>query len=103
MQEQKHYYFMGIGGIGMSGIAEILLDSGYQVSGSDIKVSSVTERLQKKGAVIHIGQKTESITEISLSLNPLDLSSFILNSSPILSEPSRAYTMQTISPFIPFL
>lgn len=46
----------------MSGIAEILLDFGYQVSGSDIKVSNVTERLQKKGAVIHIGQKAENIT-----------------------------------------
>lgn len=54
---------MGIGGIGMSGIAEILLDFGYPVSGSDIKVSSVTERLQKKGAMIYIGQKAENITE----------------------------------------
>lgn len=61
--EGKHIYFMGIGGIGMSGIAEILLDFGYRVSGSDIKTSNVTERLQKKGAVIHIGQKAENITE----------------------------------------
>lgn len=59
---QKHIYFMGIGGIGMSGIAEILLDFGYQISGSDIKVSNVTERLQKKGAVIYIGQRAENIT-----------------------------------------
>lgn len=64
MQEtkQKHIYFIGIGGIGMSGIAEILLDFGYRVSGSDIKVSNVTERLQKKGATIFIGQKAENIT-----------------------------------------
>lgn len=61
--EGKHIYFMGIGGIGMSGIAEILLDFGYRVSGSDIKTSNVTERLQKKGAVIYIGQKAENITE----------------------------------------
>lgn len=61
--EQKHIYFIGIGGIGMSGIAEILLDFGYQVSGSDIKVSGVTERLQKKGAKIYIGQKAENITD----------------------------------------
>lgn len=52
---------MGIGGIGMSGIAEILLDFGYHVFGSDIRVSGVTERLQKKGAVIYIGQKAENI------------------------------------------
>ena len=64
MQEkkEKHIYFMGIGGIGMSGIAEILLDFGYRVSGSDIKVSTVTERLQKKGATIYIGQRAENIT-----------------------------------------
>ena len=60
--EVKHIYFMGIGGIGMSGIAEILLDFGYRVSGSDIKVSNVTERLQKKGAEIYIGQRAENIT-----------------------------------------
>ena len=61
--QQTHIYFMGIGGIGMSGIAEILLDFGYRVSGSDIKVSDVTTRLQKKGAVIYIGQKAENITD----------------------------------------
>lgn len=65
MQEisTRHIYFMGIGGIGMSGIAEILLDFGYRISGSDIKVSAVTERLQKKGATVYIGQKAENITE----------------------------------------
>jgi len=61
--KEKHIYFMGIGGIGMSGIAEILLDFGYRVSGSDIKTSNVTERLQQKGAVIYIGQKAENITD----------------------------------------
>lgn len=65
MQESKkeHIYFMGIGGIGMSGIAEILLDFGYRISGSDIKVSNVTERLQKKGATIYIGQRAENIAD----------------------------------------
>ena len=55
--KDKHVYFMGIGGIGMSGIAEILLDWGCHISGSDIKTSNVTERLQRKGAIVHIGQK----------------------------------------------
>lgn len=86
MQEQKHYYFMGIGGIGMSGIAEILLDSGYQVSGSDIKVSSVTERLQKKGAVIHIGQKTENITE---KIDAVVRSSAIRSNNPELVQAQK--------------
>ena len=61
--KDKHVYFMGIGGIGMSGIAEILLDWGCHISGSDIKTSNVTERLQRKGAIVHIGQKAENITE----------------------------------------
>ena len=58
----NHVYFIGIGGIGMSAVADILLELGYQVSGSDAKSSNVTERLSAKGAEIHIGQKAENIT-----------------------------------------
>ena len=56
-------YFIGIGGISMSGLAEILLDKGFKVSGSDIKVSPLTESLEEKGAVIHYGQRAENITD----------------------------------------
>ena len=48
----KHLHFVGIGGSGMSGIAEVLLNLGYVVSGSDLARSPVTERLQKLGARI---------------------------------------------------
>jgi len=48
-------HFIGIGGIGMSGIAEILLTMGYAVSGSDLRGSATTERLEKLGATIYIG------------------------------------------------
>lgn len=54
-------HFIGIGGIGMSGIAEVLLDLGYQVSGSDLNASAVTENLQKKGAEIFIGHKAQNV------------------------------------------
>ncbi len=54
-------HFIGIGGIGMSGIAEVLLDLGYQVSGSDLNNSAVTENLQRKGAQIHIGHRAENV------------------------------------------
>lgn len=54
-------HFIGIGGIGMSGIAEVLLDLGYNVSGSDLNASPVTENLQKKGAQIFIGHKSENV------------------------------------------
>ena len=48
----QRIHLVGIGGIGMSGIAEVLLTLGYSVSGSDVKLSSITERLQNLGAAI---------------------------------------------------
>src|SRR5512143_3912460 len=58
----KHIHFVGIGGIGMSGIAEVLLNLGYRVSGSDMKESDTTERLRKLGGEISIGHRAENIT-----------------------------------------
>jgi UDP-N-acetylmuramate--alanine ligase len=54
-------HFVGIGGIGMSGIAEVMLNLGYQVSGSDIKDNANAQRLAKRGARIMIGHKAENI------------------------------------------
>ena len=54
-------HFTGIGGIGMSGIAEVLLNHGFTVQGSDAKASPITERLAGKGAKIFIGQKAENL------------------------------------------
>ena len=54
-------HFVGIGGIGMSGIAEVLLNHGYQVQGSDLKASKITERLEGLGARVLIGQKAENL------------------------------------------
>lgn len=54
-------HFVGIGGIGMSGIAEVLLNLGYQVQGSDLKTSKITERLARLGAVIFEGQAAQNI------------------------------------------
>ncbi len=51
----QHLHFTGIGGIGMSGIAEVLLNLGYEVSGSDLRLSPITERLASLGARIHEG------------------------------------------------
>jgi len=49
-------HFVGIGGIGMSGIAEVLLNHGYRVQGSDLKASKITDRLAELGATIFVGQ-----------------------------------------------
>ena len=51
----KHVHFVGIGGSGMSGIAEVLLNLGYQVSGSDLSGNATTQRLQSLGATVHVG------------------------------------------------
>jgi len=57
----QRIHFVGIGGIGMSGIAEVLLNLGYKVSGSDLKNSAVTQRLASLGATIFEGHRAENI------------------------------------------
>ncbi|GKY87118.1 UDP-N-acetylmuramate--L-alanine ligase [Sinisalibacter aestuarii] len=59
--EMGPIHFVGIGGIGMSGIAEVLLNHGYRVQGSDLKSTAITERLAALGAEIFIGQKAENL------------------------------------------
>lgn len=58
-----HVHFIGIGGISMSGLAEILLQEGFTVSGSDSKESALTHQLERKGARIFYGQKASNIIE----------------------------------------
>lgn len=57
----KKLHFVGIGGIGMSGIAEILLDQGFTVTGSDKVVSENTERMEQLGATVHIGHDAKNV------------------------------------------
>ena len=56
-------YFVGIGGISMSGLAEILVDAGFRVSGSDSSESALTHRLETKGITVFYGQRSENITD----------------------------------------
>ncbi|MEM9148732.1 MAG: Mur ligase domain-containing protein, partial [Pseudomonadota bacterium] len=68
-------HFIGIGGIGMSGIAEVMLNLGYRVQGSDAKESPIVERLRGLGATVHIGQAAENLGEaqvvvISTAIKP---------------------------------
>lgn len=60
----KHIHFVGIGGIGMSGIAELLLNLGFKVSGSDLTLSEITENLTKKGAKIKSGHSPENVNSV---------------------------------------
>ena len=61
MRRIRRLHFIGIGGAGMSGIAEVLLNQGYEITGSDIATSAVTERLQSLGVTIFIGHKAVNI------------------------------------------
>jgi len=59
----KWYHFIGIGGVGMSGLAQVLLEMGMRVSGSDMASSPITENLKKMGAQIYIGHSEDNIKE----------------------------------------
>ena len=75
-------HFTGIGGIGMSGIAEVLLNLGYSVQGSDLKATKLTDRLEKLGAKIFIGQAPENLGDSSVVV----ISSAIQNDNPELIQ-----------------
>ncbi|MGG7079076.1 UDP-N-acetylmuramate--L-alanine ligase [Clostridium sardiniense] len=62
----KKVHFIGIGGISMSGLAAVLLNNGFKVSGSDSKESNITNSLKAKGAEIHIGHRRENIQDVDL-------------------------------------
>ena len=66
MRRVNQIHFIGIGGAGMSGIAEVLLNEGYKISGSDIAESAVTQRLAKAGATVFIGHAAENIQGASV-------------------------------------
>jgi len=64
--KDKKIHFIGIGGISMSGLAAVLLNSGYSVSGSDFKDSAIIDKLRSSGAEIYIGHRRENINNVDL-------------------------------------
>lgn len=80
-------HFIGIGGAGMSGIAEVLITLGYAVSGSDIKSSTMTERLTSMGAAIHIGHEAQLVRGADLVV----ISTAIAEENPELVEARRQH------------
>src|SRR5436309_6084223 len=83
----QQIHFVGIGGIGMSGIAEVLLNLGYRVSGSDLKSSAVTERLAGLGAAVFEGHRAENISGAEVVVT----SSAIANENPEVAEAHRLH------------
>ncbi|ANP38388.1 MULTISPECIES: UDP-N-acetylmuramate--L-alanine ligase [Rhodobacterales] len=78
-------HFVGIGGIGMSGIAEVLLNLGYVVQGSDLKSSKITQRLESLGALVFEGQRAENLEDAEVVV----ISSAIKPGNPELDEARR--------------
>jgi UDP-N-acetylmuramate--alanine ligase len=83
----QRIHFVGIGGIGMSGIAEVLLNLGYKISGSDLKRSSVTDRLKGLGATIFEGHGAESVAGAEVVVT----SSAINTGNPEVAEAHRLH------------
>ena len=83
----QRIHFVGIGGIGMSGIAEVLLNLGYQISGSDLKTSAVTERLGALGAAISEGHAAANIAGADVVVT----SSAISVDNPEVAEARRLH------------
>lgn len=91
-QKDYHIHFVGIGGIGMSGIAELLIHLGYKVSGSDLKLSHITKRLEKKGGTIYQGHRKEQVEGANV----------IVTSSAISAENPEVIKAKELSiPIIP--
>ncbi|MCW5978873.1 MAG: UDP-N-acetylmuramate--L-alanine ligase [Bryobacteraceae bacterium] len=81
----QRIHFVGIGGIGMSGIAEVLLNLGYQVSGSDARLTSITDRLASLGAAIHRGHDPSHIGDAKVVV----ISSAVKEDNPEVREARR--------------
>ena len=81
----QHFHFAGIGGIGMSGIAEVLLNLGYEVSGSDLRLSTTTERLAGLGARIYEGHAASNVA----GARALVVSSAVDEQNPEVQEARR--------------
>jgi UDP-N-acetylmuramate--alanine ligase len=84
-KEETQLHFVGIGGIGMSGIAEVLLNQGYRVTGSDLADSDITRRLAELGARVCIGHRQENVTGAHVVV----ISSAVKPDNPELLEARR--------------
>ena len=82
LPDYKRIHCIGIGGIGLSAIAEILISRGYEVSGSDMRESEITERLINEGAHIYLGHRAKNVDNVDLVI----YSSAIGNDNPELAR-----------------
>ena len=91
-RKKFHIHFVGIGGIGMSGIAEVLLNLGYNVSGSDLKTSDITNRLKKLGGTVFEGHSGEYVEDADV---------VVISSAVKPDNPEVQAAVQAAIPVIP--
>ena len=89
MTRIKKIHFIGVGGVGMSGIASVAAKQGYEVSGSDLRKSYLTDMLHKEGVKIFIGQKAENISSVKPDL--VVVSTAIMQNNPELTAAKEAH------------
>jgi len=92
MRKIKRVHFVGIGGSGMSGIAEVLLNLGYRVAGSDLTESETTQRLQRLGAEVFIGHRPENLKDADV---------VVVSSAVRADNPEVVSAHERIIPVIP--
>ena len=93
MRRINRVHFVGIGGAGMSGIAEVLLDYDLEVSGCDQVASESTERLAQLGATVHVGHSAEHIEGVDLVV----ISSAVSRDNPEVLAAARRWMTSTMS------
>jgi UDP-N-acetylmuramate--alanine ligase len=91
-KRDTHIHFVGIGGIGMSGIAEVLLNLGYRVTGTDLAASDTTERLARLGATVHQGHSADFVGDADV---------VVVSSAVGLSNPEVVAARQRKIPVVP--
>lgn len=92
MRSIRRIHFVGIGGVGMCGIAEVLINLGYEVSGSDIKESSVTQSLSAHGATVFIGHHADNV---------IDADVVVVSSAINTANPEVAQALEKRIPVVP--
>lgn len=88
----KHMHFVGIGGIGMSGIAEVLNSMGYKITGSDMKPSQITERLEAHGIIVKIGHNADNVSNADV---------VVYSSAVKMDNPEIVHALNENIPVIP--
>ncbi len=91
MRRIRRIHFIGIGGVGMCGIAEVLLNQGYDISGSDLRQSAATDRLISLGAEVYLGHSEENVKEVDV---------IVVSTAINQANPEIKYAMENRIPIV---